>query len=83
MNDLTRPGLIKALDSMRNVDLGGLSGQLSYGSNHLARSPSHQTRIFETSVDDPRYPDMLKPITPFSAAATDDPTERVPTSQSR
>jgi ABC-type branched-subunit amino acid transport system substrate-binding protein len=83
MNDLTRPGIINALDSMRDVDLGGLSAPLSYGKDHLGRSPSRQTRIFETAVDDARYPDMLKPITPFSAAATDGPTDRVPNSQSR
>ena len=63
MNDLTRQGIIKALETMEDLDLGGLSGRLSYGATR-PEPPSRQTRMFEISVDD-RYPDMLKPITPF------------------
>jgi ABC-type branched-subunit amino acid transport system substrate-binding protein len=83
-DDLTRPGLIRALDSMADVDLEGLSPVLSYGRDPLGRPPSRQTRIFETSVDNPRYPDMLKPITDFFAGETAEaPTVRATTSQSR
>jgi ABC-type branched-subunit amino acid transport system substrate-binding protein len=64
-NDLTRPGLIRALDSMADVDLGGLAPRLSYGRDHLGLPPSRQTRIFEVRADNPQYPDMLKPITDY------------------
>jgi len=63
-NDLTRSGVIKALESMRDVDLGGLSAPLSYGPERLGQPPTRQTRMFEISVDE-RFPDMLKPFTPF------------------
>ncbi len=83
-DDLTRPGLIRALDSMTDVDLGGLIPRLSFGQDHLGRPPSRQTRIFETAVDNPRYPDMLKPITDFYPGGTgEDPSVRATTSQSR
>jgi ABC-type branched-subunit amino acid transport system substrate-binding protein len=84
-DDLTRPGLIRALDSMADVDLGGLSPRLSYGSDDASGGPpSRQTRIFETAVDNPRYPDMLKPITEFYVGDTaGDPTLRATTSRSR
>lgn len=83
-NDLTRPGLIRALDSMADVDLGGLSPSLSYGRDHLGRPPSRQTRIFEIAADNPRYPDMLKPITQFYTGETaDSPAVGATTSQSR
>jgi ABC-type branched-subunit amino acid transport system substrate-binding protein len=83
-DDLTRPGLKRALDSMADVDLGGLSPGLFYGGDTFGGPPSRQTRIFETSVDDPRYPDMLKPITEFYVGTTaGDPTLRTTTSLSR
>ncbi len=83
-DDLTRPGLIRALDSMAEVDLGGLSPSLSYGRDHLGRPPSRQTRIFEIAADNPRYPDMLKPITQFYTGETaDSPAVGATTSQSR
>ena len=83
-DDLTRPGLIRALDSMTDVDLGGLSPTLSYGRDHLGRPPSRQTRMFEVSADNPRYPDMLKPITQFYTGETADrATAGTTTSQSR
>jgi ABC-type branched-subunit amino acid transport system substrate-binding protein len=63
-NDLTRPGIIKALESMREFDPGGLSAPLSYG---LGEPPTRHTRMFDTVVGDARFPDMLKPITAFSA----------------
>jgi len=68
--DLTRPGLIRALDGMADVELDGLSPGLSYGRDHLGRPPSRQTRIFEMSADTARYPDMLKPVTPFYTGET-------------
>jgi ABC-type branched-subunit amino acid transport system substrate-binding protein len=82
--DLTRPGMIKALEGMPDVDVGGLSPRLAYGGEALGRPPSRKTRMFETSVDDPRYPDMLKPITEFFVGETaEDPTARSMTSISR
>lgn len=79
VNDLTRPGVIKALESMRDFDPGGLSARLSYG---LDEPTTRQTRMFETTVDDPRYPDMLKPITPFFAGRSAAvPAGRATTSQ--
>jgi hypothetical protein len=55
---------------MTDVEMGGLSSHLSYGGEVFGRPPSNQTRMFETALDDPRYPDMLKPITEFYAGAT-------------
>jgi hypothetical protein len=81
-NDLTRSGVIKALESMRDVDLGGLSAPLSFGPEHLGQRPTRQTRMFEVSVEE-RFPDMLKPFTPFSAGPTADaPFESTTTSES-
>lgn len=84
-DDLTRPGLIRALHSMGDVDLGGLSPRLSYGKDHLGRPPSRHTRIFDVSADTRRYPDMLKPITRFYTGKTADSPAGVgaTTSQSR
>ncbi|HEX2053463.1 MAG TPA: ABC transporter substrate-binding protein [Actinomycetota bacterium] len=65
VGDLTRPGMARALDTMADVEMGGLSGRLSYGRDVLGQPPSRQTRMFQMVVDDPRYPDMLKPITDF------------------
>ncbi|MDQ3947049.1 MAG: ABC transporter substrate-binding protein [Actinomycetota bacterium] len=70
MDNLTRPGVLKALESMPAVKLGGLSPSLSYGREAGGRPPSQQTRMFDISVDDPRYPDMLKPITEFYVGET-------------
>jgi ABC-type branched-subunit amino acid transport system substrate-binding protein len=69
-DDLTRPGTARALHTMTDVEMGGLSPRLSYGGEVLGQPPSRQTRMFETAVDDPRYPDMLKPITEFYTGAT-------------
>ena len=69
-DDLTRPGTVRALRTMADVELGGLSPRLSYGRESLGQPPSRQTRMFEAAVDDPRYPDMLKPITEFYTGAT-------------
>jgi len=69
-DDLTRPGMARALDTMADVETGGLSGRLSYGRDVPGQPPSRQTRMFQTAVDDPRYPDMLKPITDFYTGTT-------------
>jgi ABC-type branched-subunit amino acid transport system substrate-binding protein len=69
-DDLTRPGTVSALHTMVDVETGGLSPNLSYGGEVLGQPPSRQTRMFETAADDPRYPDMLKPITEFYTGAT-------------
>ncbi|MGH8836904.1 MAG: ABC transporter substrate-binding protein [Actinomycetes bacterium] len=70
MDNLTRAGVLKAFETMADVDLRGLSPVLSYGQGPARRPPSRQTRMFETSVDDPSYPDMLKPITEFYVGET-------------
>lgn len=69
-NNLNRPGMLKALESMPDVDLGGLSPTLSYGRDAGGRPPSQQTRMFDIAVDDPGYPDMLRPITEFYVGQT-------------
>jgi ABC-type branched-subunit amino acid transport system substrate-binding protein len=69
-DDLTRPGIARALDTMADVEMRGLSGRLSYGRDVPGQPPSRQTRMFQTAVDDPRYPDMLKPITDFYTGTT-------------
>jgi ABC-type branched-subunit amino acid transport system substrate-binding protein len=75
-DDLTRPGMARALHAMADTDIGGLSPRLSYGRQGLGEPPSRQTRMFETAVDDPHYPDMLKPITEFYTGATASLTAR-------
>ena len=69
-SNLNRQGILNALESMPHVDLGGLSPTLSYGRDTGGRPPSQQTRMFEIAVDDPGYPDMLKPITEFYVGDT-------------
>jgi hypothetical protein len=61
---------LKALESMPDVDLGGLSPTLSYGRDAGGRPPSQQTRMFDIAVDDSGYPDMLRPITEFYVGET-------------
>lgn len=68
--DLTRAGLVAAVDGMSDVDMGGLSARLSFGPDAAQGPPSRQTRMFETVVGDPAYPDMLKPITDFYTGTT-------------
>ena len=69
-NNLSRPGVLKALEGMPDVELDGLSPTLSYGREARGRPPSRQTRMFDISMDDPRYPDMLRPITEFYVGET-------------
>jgi ABC-type branched-subunit amino acid transport system substrate-binding protein len=70
MDNLTRPGILNALESMPAVELGGLSPSLLYGREARGRPPSQQTRMFDIYVDHPKYPDMLKPITEFYIGET-------------
>lgn len=63
-NDLTRSGVIKAYESLRDVGIGGLSARISFDSARSGEPPARRTRMFEISPDE-RHPDMLKPITGF------------------
>jgi ABC-type branched-subunit amino acid transport system substrate-binding protein len=69
-NDLTRSGIVEALEGMGELELGGLSPGLSFGRASIGQPPTRHTRMFETAVDDPRYPDMLKPITQYYSGET-------------
>ncbi len=68
-HDLTRDGLLKAFESLKNVDLGGLLPAATYGSNPNERVPNRASRAFKI---DPNNPTGLVAITDLftgSAAA--------------
>lgn len=45
--DLTRVGLLKAVESVKNADLGGLLPPVTYGSNSNQRVPNRASRVFK------------------------------------
>jgi ABC-type branched-subunit amino acid transport system substrate-binding protein len=51
--DLTRAGTLKAFESLKNVDLGGLFPAVTYGSNPNQRVPSRASRAFKIDVTAP------------------------------
>lgn len=59
--DLTRDGLFKAFESLKNVDLGGLYPAVSYGSSPNERVPSRDSIIYQI---DPTAPTGAKAIVP-------------------
>lgn len=68
--DLTRAGTLKAFESLKNVDLGGLYPSATYGSQPDQRVPSRSSRIYKI---DPNHPTGTAPITELfiSKAAKD------------
>jgi ABC-type branched-subunit amino acid transport system substrate-binding protein len=68
--DLTRAGTLKAFESLKNVDLGGLYPAASYGSKPDERVPSRWSRIYKI---DPNHATGTAPITELfiSKAAKD------------
>lgn len=59
--DVTRDGLFKAFESLKNVDLGGLYPSVTYGSSANERVPTRDSIIYAI---DPKAPAGVKPITP-------------------
>jgi len=59
--DLTRDGLFKAFESLKNVDLGGLYPAVSYGSSPNERVPSRDSIVYQI---DPQSPAGLKALVP-------------------
>lgn len=59
--DLTRDGLFKAFESLKNVDLGGLYPAVSYGSTPNERVPSRDSIIYQV---DATVPTGLKALVP-------------------
>ncbi len=60
--DLTRDGMLKAKESLKNIDLGGLLPPLSYGTTTDQRVPDRASRAWKV---DPAHPTGLAPITDF------------------
>ena len=59
--DITRDGLFKAFESLKNVDLGGLYPTVTYGSSPNGRVPTRDSIIYAI---DPTAPAGVKPLTP-------------------
>ena len=57
--DLTRAGLLKAFESLSQVDLGGLLPPVTYGSAPNQRVPSRDSRVFAI---DPSQPGDVKDL---------------------
>jgi ABC-type branched-subunit amino acid transport system substrate-binding protein len=51
--DLSRDGLLKAFESLKNVDLGGLYPPVTYGSDPNQRVPTRDNRIFGIDATQP------------------------------
>src|SRR5436309_4425227 len=58
-NDITRDGLLKAFESLHNVDLGGLLPPVNYGSSPNQRVPSRASVILPI---DPTQPAGIKAL---------------------
>ena len=68
-NDISRDGLLRAFESLKNVDLGGLLPPVTYGtaSNPNQRVPTRDNIVF---VIDPTQPTDVKPLSPdFTGSA--------------
>lgn len=58
--DITRDGMLKAFESLKNLDLGGLLPSINYGSTPNERVPSRSNIVY---LIDPAQPTSLKPLT--------------------
>jgi ABC-type branched-subunit amino acid transport system substrate-binding protein len=58
-NDLTRDGLLKAFESLKNVDLGGLLPPVTYGSAPNDRVPTRDSSVF---IIDPTQPEGVRDL---------------------
>lgn len=58
-NDITRDGLFKAFESLKNVDLGGLLPNVSYGSTPDQRVPSRDSVVYQI---DPTQPTSIRSL---------------------
>ncbi len=58
-NDVTRAGLLKAFNSLQNVDVGGLYPTLHYGTSANQRVPSRDNTVYSI---DPTVPGNLKSL---------------------
>src|SRR5260370_17955197 len=56
-NDITRDGLLKAFESLKNVDLGGLLPNVNYGSSSdpNARVPSRDSAAYQIDPTQPTH----------------------------
>ncbi|MBV9230893.1 MAG: ABC transporter substrate-binding protein [Chloroflexi bacterium] len=57
--DITRDGLFKAFESIKNLDLGGLLPAVNYGSTPDERVPARDNIVYQI---DPSQPTSLKPL---------------------
>jgi hypothetical protein len=57
--DLTREGVVKAFEGLRNVNMGGLLNPISYGTKCEDKVPVTASRIWAV---DPTAPTGLKPV---------------------
>src|SRR5436309_1587469 len=58
-NDLTRNGLLKAFESLKNVDLGGLLPTVNYGSSPNDRVPTRDSVVY---IIDPSQPTSVRDL---------------------
>ncbi len=58
-NDVSRDGLLKAFESLKNVDLGGLYPNVSYGSSPNDRVPTRDNTVYAI---DPTQPTTIKDL---------------------
>lgn len=58
-NDITRDGMFKAFESLKNVDLGGLLPSVNYGSTPNERVPARDNVVY---LIDPTQPTSIKAL---------------------
>src|SRR3989441_2094608 len=58
-NDLTRDGLLKAFESLKNVDLGGLLPTVNYGTSPNDRVPTRDSVVY---IIDPSQPTSVRSL---------------------
>ncbi len=58
-NNLTRDGLLKAFESLKNVDLGGLLPPVTYGSSPNDRVPTRDSTVYAI---DPSQPTSIRDL---------------------
>ena len=66
--DLSRRGMLRALDTITDEDFDGLCAPLTYTESH--RIPTARTRVLQLVFDDARYPGLLKPVSGYYSART-------------
>lgn len=63
--DLSREGILNALNGIGEIDMEGLLPNLTYGATPEERVPSRESRILQFVTGNPDFPGGVEPVTDF------------------